>query len=164
MVLRLCSPPSQSKPASSSGGTSLLGLAVPDTDLIISQRWNGLFFERQTLQALGLSVQLGHQPHRYCPRSEAGHKNFAIIHTNGIHNVTVNYCRCKEISHRQQLLRFGWYPATPLEPQTCATIEVLRLFHFLNLQGKLPAYAFYKSLELATDNTGLLKVPVSDRM
>lgn len=59
-------------------------------------------------------------------------------------------------------MRIGWYPATPLEPQTCATIEVLRLFHMLNLQGKLPAFAFYKSLELVTDNTGLLEVPVSN--
>lgn len=133
------------------------------TKYIFLQKWNEQFFERETLQNLGLSVQLAHAPHSYCPRSEPGHKNFVIIHTNGIHKVTVNYCRCNEVSHRQQLMRFGWYPATPLEPQTCATIEVLRLFHLLNLQGKLPAYAFYKSLELVTDNTGLLAVPVSDR-
>lgn len=39
-------------------------------------------------------------------------------------------------------------------------MEVLRLFHHLNLQGKLTAYSFYRSLEYMTDSTGLNRPPV----
>ncbi|KAJ8596339.1 hypothetical protein M405DRAFT_702942, partial [Rhizopogon salebrosus TDB-379] len=56
---------------------------------------------------------------------------------------------------RSQLLRVHWFPATPLEPQTCATFDVLRLFHTVNLQGHLSGYDFYKSLEFMTNPTGL---------
>lgn len=87
--------------------------------------------------------------------------HFVVIHSNGIHRVAVDYCRCTSLSHRQQLLRIGWWPATPLEPRTCATMEVLRHFHLLTLQGKLPGYSFLKALELQTDNTGLSPPPVS---
>lgn len=40
-------------------------------------------------------------------------------------------------------------------------MEVLRHFHLLTLQGKLPGYSFLKALELQTDNTGLSPPPVS---
>jgi hypothetical protein len=123
--------------------------------------WNGLFFQRSSLQNLGLRVQLGHAPGRHCPTKENGHKNFVVIDSNGIHSVNVDYCRCAAVPHRSQLLRIGWYPATPLEPQTCATMEVLRHFHFLNLQGKTTGYSFYRALEYQTDSTGLNKPPVS---
>lgn len=40
-------------------------------------------------------------------------------------------------------------------------MEVLRLFHYMNLQGKLTAFSFYRSLEYMTDSTGLNRPPVS---
>ena len=117
--------------------------------------WNGLFFQRSSLQALGLCVQLGHPPGRFCPTKEPSHQNFVVIDTNGIHLVMVDFCRCVNIEHRNQLLRIGWWPATPLKPQTCATMAVLRNFHLLNLQDKVTSYGFYRALEYQTDNTGL---------
>lgn len=39
-------------------------------------------------------------------------------------------------------------------------MEVLRLFHYMNLQGKLTAFSFYRSLEYMTDSTGLDRPPV----
>ena len=123
--------------------------------------WNGLFFQRSTLKELGLRVQLGHAPGQYCPTREAASKDFVVIHTNGIHLVNVDYCRCHSLSHRTQLLQVAWWPATPLDPQTCATMEVLRHFQILNLQGKLTGFSFYRALEYQTDNTGLNKPPVS---
>ncbi|KIM71422.1 hypothetical protein PILCRDRAFT_82797, partial [Piloderma croceum F 1598] len=96
-----------------------------------------------------------------CPSAESGHKDFAVIDTNSIHHVNVNFCRCHHIAHRCQLLRIGWWPATLLQPQMCATMEVLKHFHLLNLQGKVPAYSFYHALEFQTNNTGLLE---DDRM
>ena len=117
--------------------------------------WNGLFFQRSSLKTLGLRVQLGHPPGHYCPTKQPGHKDFAVIDTNGIHSVAVDFCRCVHVEHRSQLLRIGWWPATPLEPQTCATMAVLRHFHLLNLQGNITGYSFYRALEYQTDNTGL---------
>jgi len=117
--------------------------------------WNGLFFQRSSLKDLGLRVQLGHPPGRFCPTKEPGHKNFCVVDTSGIYSVAVDFCRCTDVPHRTQLLRIGWWPATPLEPQTCATMSVLRHFHLLNLQGKVTGYSFYRTLEYQTDNTGL---------
>lgn len=87
-------------------------------------------------------------------------ENFTVIDLNGVHSVNVNFCQCTSTPEYRQLLQVGWYPATPLQPQSCATLQVLRHFHLLNLQGKLPGYSFYKALEYQTDNTGLDKVPV----
>jgi hypothetical protein len=84
-----------------------------------------------------------------------GHKDFTVIDTNGIHSVAVNFCQCVQVEHWSQLLCMGWWPATPLEPQTCATMAVLRHFHLLNLQGNGTGYSFYRTLEYQTDNTGL---------
>ncbi|KIM82772.1 hypothetical protein PILCRDRAFT_7683 [Piloderma croceum F 1598] len=123
--------------------------------LHIVEMWNGLFFQQSTLMALGLRVQLSHPPGRFCPTKEPGHKFFAVIDANGIHSIAVNFCRCVHVEHRTQLLRIGWWPATPLEPQTCATMSVLQHVHLLNLQGNITGYSFYRALEYQTDNTGL---------
>lgn len=126
-----------------------------------AQKWNGLFFGHMTLRELGLRVQLGHAPGRFCNTFKEGNKDFVVIHTNGIHTIHLQFCCCTDVPWHTQLLHIGWYPATPLKPQTCATMDVLRQFHFLNLQGKLTGYSFYRSLEYMTDNTGLNWPPVS---
>ena len=85
-----------------------------------------------------------------------------MIHTNGIHQVRVTFCRCPTSTEfRVQLLRYAWWPATTTDPQTCATREAMRLFHLLNLQGNLTPTDFYRSLEQLTDSRKLLKLPVS---
>lgn len=90
-------------------------------------------------------------------------QEFTVIHTNGIHRVTICYCDCDcAVSRRQQLLRHRWYPATVHVPQTCATFEVLNQFHLLTLTSKLAVFAFYTTLERLTDNTGLDVPRVSD--
>lgn len=85
---------------------------------------------------------------------------FTVLDVNGIHVVNMQFCSCLPHSHRVQLLRMRWWPATALEPKTCATFDLLRHFHLLNLQGKLTVYDFSRSLELATDSTGLISLPV----
>lgn len=85
-----------------------------------------------------------------------------VFHTNGIHFISVDYCGCSNAGpERQQLMEVGWMPATPLEPQTCATISCMRQFHTINLQGRVSPYDFYKTLELMTDPFGFLDLPVS---
>lgn len=111
---------------------------------------------------MGLRIQIGHPLGQRCQFRSPGHKDFVVIHTNGIHHVGLDFCGCTSApEHRRQLLREGWWPATALEPQTCSTFSVLNLFHLLSLQGKLSAYDFYRSMEYATENFGLRKLPVS---
>jgi hypothetical protein len=126
----------------------------------VFQMWNGLFFQKSTLHDLGLRIQLGHAYGRSCPTKLAANATFRVIHSNGIHHVAIDQCRCHGVDLNKQLLCIGWWPATPLDPKTAATFEVLHHFHLLNLQGKVTGYSFYRALEYQMDNTGLDPPPV----
>ncbi|KAF9507841.1 hypothetical protein BS47DRAFT_1303454, partial [Hydnum rufescens UP504] len=68
--------------------------------------WNGRFFERTSLAAMGLKVYLGHTN---CPMTKEP-SLVPIIHTNGIHCVNVLLCGHGATVHPQyQLLRCSWY-------------------------------------------------------
>lgn len=60
-----------------------------------------------------------------------------------------------------QLLRNAWYPATTIDPRTCATFEVLELYRLLNVVGNLNTSDFITSLEQLSDGTKQSRVPVS---
>ena len=64
--------------------------------------------------------------------------------------------------HYVQLLEVGWWPSTPLDPQTAATMSLLRLFHVTNLQGQVTPTDFYRTLEQMSSGDGLNKLPVSN--
>ena len=98
----------------------------------VSQCWNGTFFEKIMLKNLGLCIQLGNHINHNCPTQEPGHKEFIIIviDTNGIHEVAIDFCQCNATKHNIQLLRLGWWPATPLNPKMCATMNCLNSFNF----------------------------------
>jgi CxC2 like cysteine cluster associated with KDZ transposases len=129
-----------------------------------SQKWTGEFYEPSTLADIGLQIQLGHAPGYSCSNPKPAPRNLTIIHTNGLHHVTLDYCECDQYaragSHRQQLLRRRFFPATHKEPKSCATFAVLEQFHMQNLQGKIAGYDFYSALEKLTDNAGLMKFKV----
>ncbi|KAJ7822848.1 hypothetical protein B0H13DRAFT_2241584 [Mycena leptocephala] len=107
----------------------------------------GGFFEKTPLALLGLRVQLGHPVGERCTGSECGNKNFVVLHTNGIHQVNVDFCGCANSlnagAQEIQLLRFGWFPATHERPRTAATFAVLDQFHQETLQAKTTMYDFY---------------------
>jgi hypothetical protein len=129
---------------------------------IAKQRWNGYHFKTCDLYTLGLVVQLGHQQGG-CLHPTPADVNFFVIHTNGIHRVRLNFCDCARstpLPYDRQLLEVGWWPASLIRPKTCATLSVLKHFHIQTLQGKVPAFDFYRALELETDNTGLSYLPV----
>ena len=123
------------------------------------QVWNGKNFERTSLKSIGLRVQLGHLPGARCLNPQPVHGDFTVIHTNGMHSVAVDYCRCDLSFHegykQQQLLRGEWYPATHIDPQTAFTFRVLEHFHMQTLQGKVASYDYYTALEKLTNNTGI---------
>ncbi|EIW79765.1 hypothetical protein CONPUDRAFT_34829, partial [Coniophora puteana RWD-64-598 SS2] len=121
------------------------------------ERWNGSFFERDTLKRAGLVVQLNHPIGELClAPKQAWNNDFTVIDVSGVHEVSVMYCECpKRIRRHQQLLRSSWYPATTDEPKTAATFRVLEQYHLLSFESKASAYEFYSSLCRRTDNTGL---------
>ncbi|KAJ7444965.1 hypothetical protein B0H11DRAFT_2249680 [Mycena galericulata] len=123
-----------------------------------STRWRGDCFEKVLLKDLGLRVQLGHAPHERCFNPAPGHQTFVVLHTNGIHQVAVDFCACEDSSDNGrpdiQLLRRDWFPGSDQRPQTCATFEVLDLYMMQTLHAKSTMYDFYGALEKLTDNTG----------
>lgn len=127
-----------------------------------SQIWNGLFFERITLKALGLRVQLGHDANTPCTNPDASFAdNFTVIDNKAIHSISLDYCACKTAQPKPvQLLRASWYPATTTDPHTAATFRVLEHFHLLTLESKILGFEQYSTLARATDNTGTVPVPV----
>ncbi|KAF7327632.1 CxC2 domain-containing protein [Mycena kentingensis (nom. inval.)] len=76
----------------------------------------------------------------------------------------VSFCACSDSflhphGHVSQLIDNGWYPATTLDPTTCATFRLLDLFRLMKVAGNANANDFVRVLERATDATLTRKVP-----
>ncbi|KAJ7711496.1 hypothetical protein B0H16DRAFT_1745106 [Mycena metata] len=121
--------------------------------------WRDDFFVKIPLAELGLRIQLGHPPHERCSAPERAKTGFVTLHTNGIHEVTVDFCGCEHAnaagSPDIQLLRMGWFPATHDRPHTAATFAVLDQFQQETCQAKVTMYDFYGVLEKLTNNVGI---------
>lgn len=109
-------------------------------------------FVRVTLAGLGLWLQLGHRVGGLC-HNRSEERDLTVLHTNGHHELKVCFCHCQTVEEYQQLLRMRWWPATPLAPRSAFTFNVLRQWHYQNLQGNISAFDFYRSLEFLTDGT-----------
>ncbi|KAF7329850.1 CxC2 domain-containing protein [Mycena kentingensis (nom. inval.)] len=121
------------------------------------EEWTDVYFRRVSLQSLGLRLQLAHPSGERCPMPQPGHRDFIVLHTNGIHQTSVDFCGCEHhgrASHATQLLHAQLYPSTGPCPQTCATFACLDSFHALSLHGKTSAYDYYRSLEYLTSGSG----------
>ena len=128
--------------------------------LISLKQWKGSRFQPTTLQELGLHIQLGHGS-RPCPMKVTGHTDFVVIAINGIHRVNLDFCGClNRPDPHIQLLEMRWWPSTPIAPQTAATMDLLRIFHVLNLQSRVPPTDFYRSLVRLVDGQGLKRLLV----
>lgn len=124
--------------------------------------WNGYFFQASSLTDLGLFLLLGHDGHP-CPIPTNIYTRMTILHVNGIHTMNVKFCTCARPTpppRRVQLLQARLFPATVVQPQTCATFEVLRHAHLLTLQSKISAHNYYSTLERLTDNAGITTIKV----
>ncbi|TFK61244.1 hypothetical protein BDN72DRAFT_778450 [Pluteus cervinus] len=74
---------------------------------------------------------------------------------NGVHEVDLAFCQCPGSDERSnQLLQFGWFPATTQQPRTAATLRVLKYFQILSFESKCSAFEFYETLKRMTDNSG----------
>ena len=100
-------------------------------------------------------IQLNHASFK-CPVPIPCLEKVLIIHTTGVHDVSLSYCGChREIPRDLQLLRRGLYPASQQRVRTCVTFPLLKLLHALALVGKVSAYDMYRSIERLTNNTGI---------
>ncbi|KDQ05894.1 hypothetical protein BOTBODRAFT_122150 [Botryobasidium botryosum FD-172 SS1] len=127
------------------------------------EQWNGRFFERKELAALGLVIGLRHHGH-LCTQapSDRATTKFTIVHTNGVHNVTVAYCHCApRTKDTDQLLLAGLFPGTFERPASAFTFAVLKEHHIHSLQSKKAAYDYFEALRRLTDN--VLPNSVKDR-
>jgi hypothetical protein len=87
-----------------------------------------------------------------------------VMATTGIFTVAFQYCGCDKgrcTNNLGQLLGNAWYPASTVDPGTCATFEVLEQYRLLNVVGNVNAHNFVGTLERLTDPLRLSSVPVS---
>jgi hypothetical protein len=88
-----------------------------------------------------------------------------VIDVTGVHRLTCQYCGCEKSErvvqgHLGQLLGNGWYPATTVDPGTCATLQSLEAFRLLNVVGNVNVHDYVGSLERKMDPLGGGRVPV----
>lgn len=92
----------------------------------------------------------------FCSNPVPAHSKMRVLHNNGIHEVSLYYCGCERaLPNHIQLLRRGLFPASQINPKTCATFELLNQLHLLSLTSKASTYDFYRMLEKSTNNTGV---------
>ena len=132
-------------------------------NLIISfQKWNGTFFQKSSLCAAGLRIQLGHGG-AACPSPPLEPAKLTIIDLSGIHDIAIDFCDCRQngiIPRHVQLLRASWFPATFNHPATAFTFRCLDFYHELTLQGKVNAYDFCRTVLRITDSLELNNISV----
>ena len=123
----------------------------------VPQQRNRTRFVKVSLQSMGLCMQLNHAS-LHCTAPTPCHSTMVVLHTNGFHEGTFNFCGCTQsLPHHLQLLQRHFYPASQFHVKTCATFELLELLHKLTLTTKSSTYDFYRGLEFLTDGSGLLK-------
>ncbi|KAK7023733.1 CxC2 domain-containing protein [Favolaschia claudopus] len=125
------------------------------------QVWNGKCWSTVSLSSLSLVYQLGHGGHP-CPRPAPALREMTVLDFPSIHTVKFRYCGCDVSDHAnnlEQLLRNGWYPATTVDPGTCATMRTLRTYRLLNAVGNLTVHDAVRVMERSTDASRVNSVP-----
>ncbi len=121
------------------------------------------FFVKRDISLLregGFVIPLGHggQPcpgmSERRPSVDSGESvDFHLVDYNGIHNTKVRFCTCHGTPNRiDQLLDFGFFPATTKRPTMAFSFTLIHQFHTLNLESKAPTYDFIGFLRRLTDN------------
>ncbi|KAJ7429171.1 hypothetical protein B0H11DRAFT_1769442 [Mycena galericulata] len=112
------------------------------------------------LKGVGLVYQLGH--HGFPCSFPGAQRSMVVMDVTGIFTLDVRYCGCEKAercNNLDQLLGNAWYPASTVDPGTCATFQVLEVFRLLNVVGNITAHDFVGTLERLTDPLHLSSVP-----
>ncbi|KAF8122736.1 hypothetical protein K438DRAFT_1603507 [Mycena galopus ATCC 62051] len=130
------------------------------------KEWNGRHWVEARLsggsETLGLVYQVGHDGH---PCEFPGReRSMVVMDVTGIHTIHMRFCGCEKATRVPlgtvgQLLANGWYPATTVDPQTCATLEALEFYRMLSVVGNLNVHDFVGSLERKMDPLRMSSVP-----
>ncbi|KAJ7766826.1 hypothetical protein B0H16DRAFT_1661387 [Mycena metata] len=115
----------------------------------------GSFWAPSSLSAMGGFYQLGHGG-LPCPHRAPVARTMVVLDVDYVHTIRFHYCACDQSDDSQnleQLLRNGWYPATIVDPATCATFACLDLFRLLNVVGNINVRDFVTTLERRTSAT-----------
>ncbi|KAL1750322.1 hypothetical protein FB107DRAFT_224085 [Schizophyllum commune] len=124
------------------------------------ESWTGAYWEKVSLESLGLIYQLGHGG-RPCLYPEERVRTMIVLDRR-IHSVKYRYCGCHLMDapdHVTQLLRNRWFPATTIDTETCATFDILDLFRLASVHANVNTHNFIKVLESETDPLRLKWLP-----
>ncbi|KAK7028481.1 CxC2 domain-containing protein [Favolaschia claudopus] len=97
-----------------------------------------------------------------CPHPAAQTRTLVVLDFPHVHTVNFKYCACDnsdDASNLQQLLRNRWYPATTVDPGTCATFATLEAFRLLNVVSNVNVQDFVKTMERRSDATRVGSIP-----
>ncbi|KAJ7278653.1 hypothetical protein C8J57DRAFT_1502496 [Mycena rebaudengoi] len=125
------------------------------------KEWNGTYWTNISLASLGSVYQLGHGGHP-CLHPAKAVRTMVVMGTEHIHSIRFRYCACDRsdrANNIEQLMRNAWYPATTVDPRTCATYAALDLYCLLNVVANINVHDFVGTLERNTDPLGVNKVP-----
>lgn len=117
------------------------------------QRWNGFHFERSSLAACGLIMEVGHGGES-CRRKAKSPEiwDLTVVDWNGIHKCKVIFCNCFPGQERHiQLFKAGLFPCSKDRPATAFTFTVLKHFQTSSVVSKTAAYDYHKALVRQTD-------------
>ncbi|KAJ7180030.1 hypothetical protein C8R43DRAFT_871280 [Mycena crocata] len=129
------------------------------------KEWNGNYWTGTTLYDLDVEFQLGHGG-LPCRRPAPKQREMVVMDVKFVHRVRFRYCACDENNdalNLEQLLRMGWYPATVVDPETCATFAALDFFRLLSVVANVNVRDFVSTLERNTNANATESVPVCDR-
>jgi hypothetical protein len=127
------------------------------------EKWMDAFFMKISLNDIGHVIYLGHGGKR-CPANMGDPNSFVVVHTNGVHQRSIHYCKCTKSAQTEdktlQLINHRLFPPTVNVPQTAFTFDVLEHFHHHSLSAKTSSYDYFDALRRYTNAAFPRSVPV----
>ncbi|KAF7312719.1 CxC2 domain-containing protein [Mycena indigotica] len=136
------------------------------------KEWNGSYWTRVALHqqhakdfspsSLQFVYQLGHGGEPCIRPASSEPQTMVVLDVGGVFTCRVRFCGCERALGQDpiaQLMNNGWYPATTIDPATCATFEALEDFRLSSVVGNISAHDYVGKLERLTDPTLLGTTP-----
>ncbi|CCA75618.1 hypothetical protein PIIN_09609 [Serendipita indica DSM 11827] len=121
------------------------------------RKWNGRYLEDASLASVGLVTYLGHSGSQ-CTENR-GFISLCVLHLDGFHTLSVNFCHCLSIPYHIQLFQSRLFPSSFQSPQTAFTFDLLAQFRIHHLEEKGSAYTYIRSLCRLTNDVGPIDTP-----